>query len=741
MTQTDFAAVLDAERAGFDSQFKALELDDRLALFEFKRSSIEAGSVVVPMAPTPIEHATLLLERGFDSEELGDAALRAVEILRPHGKTVLLGAALLGVLREHRRRAKPELLAEMAIEAAVCFESAGMRRLLGHCLSELGTTFRDGGFAYDALCAYARAKSLLDETGDRAGAGLVAYHLGTLAQAAQLHEEALAHFGDAETICSRLGDRMLNGRAQSAFESGDVVSAMSAVEKMIANETVDPQPLEFNLAIGYSLRARIHEYLDRQDKAVADLHTALGLASKTIRKHDTRMFRSSERQQLQPLFDQALRVSLRADNADLALAAVLCEKSVVPSSLRPVATPFNRSVSSSVPGIADAVEKLVASATAATMVCDVYAMHDASLQASELIDRAEIFGRGATEAIEQYHIPTAEGICRWLRPDEVIVEFVTVDRTVWAISLCANGVRSHPVLMPELELIMLAASARAELNVRQAPRALNRLGHFLLSPLRDLIDSARRAYFILPKTLQAMPLHAVEIDGRPLVSRIEVAYLPSMEFLNARSGTFHEDVTSHVVSVSDPRYEMLEPLEFAADEAASIARRLASTTVLAHDVATADAFRRLLRGNGLLHVATHAAFEPHAPLLARLLLADRPVFAFEIALEGCSLTAVNLSGCSTAAQATRPGGEADGLAAAFLAAGVPAVVASWWPVHDAAAAAFNDAFYQHVYSPSPVDVWTAANAAQRELLDTPEYGEPALWAPFVVLGTPNRSGA
>jgi CHAT domain-containing protein len=174
------------------------------------------------------------------------------------------------------------------------------------------------------------------------------------------------------------------------------------------------------------------------------------------------------------------------------------------------------------------------------------------------------------------------------------------------------------------------------------------------------------------------------------------------------------------------------------DEAVGVAARLGIAHVLHDDEATARAFLGALGGPGLLHVTSHAAFEPEASLLARLLLADRPVFAFEIALARAGVTAVNLSGCSTGSQLAAPGGEGEGLAAAFLAAGVPAVVASWWPVRDDVAAAFNDAFYGHLANQSETarDVWSAANAAQRAVLDQPGWDHPAAWAPFVVLGAP-----
>jgi CHAT domain-containing protein len=247
---------------------------------------------------------------------------------------------------------------------------------------------------------------------------------------------------------------------------------------------------------------------------------------------------------------------------------------------------------------------------------------------------------------------------------------------------------------------------------------------------------------ILPHSLGAFPLHAVELDGEPLVTHVDVVYIPSVDFMEPRTGGMRRrQREALVVAVPNPRYEVLEPLPWAGEEADIVSGRFESVRLLIDDNATSHVLLQGLRGSSLLHAATHAAFEQQAPLLARLLLADRPVFAFEIALAGAPLDTVNLSGCHTASQRMHLGGEGEGLAAAFLSSGARAVIASRWPVDDAAASAFNDVFYEELTSSAGADPWTAANAAQRRMLVERQWSHPALWAPFVVLGVPMQSAS
>ena len=73
-----------------------------------------------------------------------------------------------------------------------------------------------------------------------------------------------------------------------------------------------------------------------------------------------------------------------------------------------------------------------------------------------------------------------------------------------------------------------------------------------------------------------------------------------------------------------------------------------------------------------------------------------------------------------------------GLSSAFLGAGVPAVVASLWPVADGITAVLMERFYAELASGQSPAV--ALAVAQRDLRDNPETAHPFHWAGFVVVG-------
>jgi len=92
-----------------------------------------------------------------------------------------------------------------------------------------------------------------------------------------------------------------------------------------------------------------------------------------------------------------------------------------------------------------------------------------------------------------------------------------------------------------------------------------------------------------------------------------------------------------------------------------------------------------------------------------------------------------LDGCETAGVV--PGGDGiQTLLLPFLAAGVPTVVATLWPVDDELAVGLMTAFHRQVAA--GVDPATALRAAKLTYLHNADsrYRAPASWAPFIVIG-------
>ncbi len=92
---------------------------------------------------------------------------------------------------------------------------------------------------------------------------------------------------------------------------------------------------------------------------------------------------------------------------------------------------------------------------------------------------------------------------------------------------------------------------------------------------------------------------------------------------------------------------------------------------------------------------------------------------------------VVLSACNTAVAEQAVPGWPTSPATAFLDAGVPSVIASLWPVDDAATARLITAFYQNLKT---MDTAEALRQAQGLLRKDPKYQHPYYWGAWVLLG-------
>lgn len=160
--------------------------------------------------------------------------------------------------------------------------------------------------------------------------------------------------------------------------------------------------------------------------------------------------------------------------------------------------------------------------------------------------------------------------------------------------------------------------------------------------------------------------------------------------------------------------------------------------------ASREAFLTLAAGDlDLLHVATHAFLDAHVPELSALVLsqvdaAGNPVVGdvrpSDLLRWRRAPRLVVLSACDAAAEPSRQAPGLLSLSRALHARGTEHVVASLWPVADAAAADLMDAFYAAMIEDElPPD--RALAAAQRALQLSPRWKAPFFWAGFVVIGS------
>ncbi len=298
------------------------------------------------------------------------------------------------------------------------------------------------------------------------------------------------------------------------------------------------------------------------------------------------------------------------------------------------------------------------------------------------------------------------------------------------------------------------------------------LHELIITPLPAEFERARTVYFIPDGSLHAVPFaalaHGDRVRPRFLIDSHDVAVAPAFLAIAPASGRRALRKSSAALVVVDPVYTRddarftrdSEPaaalpvaamtlrgsrswarLPATAREAATITKLLDRDVV--HVLSGFDASRDSLLGRDLaiydiVHFATHAVSDTEAPQLSALVLSTldaqgKPrvgeVFAGDLADQRLSAGLVVLSGCETALGRAEAGEGLLSLRYAAHASGAHSVIASLWPVEDAAGARLMDDLYNDVIGRNASSV-AALSRAMRTARKS--WNDPALWAAFDV---------
>ena len=169
-------------------------------------------------------------------------------------------------------------------------------------------------------------------------------------------------------------------------------------------------------------------------------------------------------------------------------------------------------------------------------------------------------------------------------------------------------------------------------------------------------------------------------------------------------------------------------LAHGAAEARQVATRYPGAQVLLGEEATGPAVLAAIPAGGLLHVAAHGRHEPESPLFSSVLLADGPLFAYDIAHHPTRPAQVVLSSCEVGRTDDRPGGEPLGLTAALLRSGVGTVIAAVGRVNDEVAATVMATYHGALAGGA------APAAALARAVATTDPSEPAAFTCFGAAG-------
>jgi hypothetical protein len=233
----------------------------------------------------------------------------------------------------------------------------------------------------------------------------------------------------------------------------------------------------------------------------------------------------------------------------------------------------------------------------------------------------------------------------------------------------------------------------------------------------------------LPPELHALDVHALQVDGRPLIDWVPVAY--AFEPGAATDSRPRDSGAITALVFGDPNSD----LPRANAEARRVAGRLAHTRLLLDGQVSYEAAEKTIPHARLLHFAGHAHSGGLDGLDGRLelshgqRLSTRDVLACERVPEF-----VVLSACTSSVSAEPGGGLSIGQA--FLMAGSQAVIGASRAISDDLAGRFADALYRHLLGSSrelPRDIHAWAAAVRAAGLEQARQSPQVDWASIRLL--------
>lgn len=351
--------------------------------------------------------------------------------------------------------------------------------------------------------------------------------------------------------------------------------------------------------------------------------------------------------------------------------------------------------------------------------------------------------RGVIDTIERGHLASGLmtkvssadllSVQNALKTDEVLVEFITQPHRVGALVVDKRSIL-HFDLGPREELERAAEAAyraaRRLDSFHQTKKTYQELGDKLLAPVLDAFADSTKLVLVPSDGFYSLPFAALMVKGQWAIDRWEITIASSASsWLVARK----TDATGNGLLLAclgdysgvDGR---LTPLPGTDSEAEYLKGLFPRSLLLSGKEFVESAVKEASAGKAAVHLATHGEFDAQEPLLSSLDLSDHRVTAADIFGWELQADLAVLAACETAGYSKE--NSYLGLTAAFQFAGARNLVASYWPVSDAATSLWMKSFYHGLaQGDSPSRAQRRAHLAVRE-----DYPHPFFWAAFALWG-------
>lgn len=279
----------------------------------------------------------------------------------------------------------------------------------------------------------------------------------------------------------------------------------------------------------------------------------------------------------------------------------------------------------------------------------------------------------------------------------------------------------------------------------------------LLQPVESLLAGSKLLCVVPDKMLNHLPFSALisSTSGKYLIADYPLIYSPSSSVFISSSEAAHNrasQATETLLSVGAPTFDkkafpQLPDMPTAAREARQVKEFYDAGTCLIGSAATKERVTRLMKDADIVHFASHYVVDENSPISSKLLLAksdaagegketESVLTVHDLNLMILRRTRlVVLAACRTGVERYYKGEGMIGISRAFIAAGVPSVVASQWPVDSDATAELMVNFHRQRKQGGLSSV-EALRFAQLYMLNQQrqQYQHPYYWAAFVLIG-------
>ena len=280
------------------------------------------------------------------------------------------------------------------------------------------------------------------------------------------------------------------------------------------------------------------------------------------------------------------------------------------------------------------------------------------------------------------------------------------------------------------------------------------LSNYLIDPISKYLAKGDLIYFIPHGLLHYLPMHALELNGEPLIKHHPVTYSPSASLIrfcqNKGSGELKSCVSFGVAIGKEEEAEFEEKIknmnkedkkeieekikkvkEIFEGESKNVGGFFNGKTYLGYDATKKQAIKTCI-DEDILHFSCHGYFDDNDPLSSGVKLYDGVLTAREIFDMRLNTELVTLSACQTGINKRRPGDELIGLTRAFLYAGAPSIIVSLWSVDAPSTQELMIEFYKSLKN--GFDKATALQQSQKKIMGKEKYSHPYYWAPFMLVG-------